>query len=154
MIKSLRFIHSVTLMSVVACVMFSCGDDEDTPGGSEKDLIGTWVFGVYALENCDDESNDWTFSDECTENDCQKFVFKADGTFTEIDIDSDTTETDGTYEVDGNKVTLCGVDAFVDDANCATFSFSISGNELQLSGEPDSDTSASGCEAVITLTAE
>lgn len=156
MFKPFRLIHSILLISICSLTLISCEEDEgSSDGGSEGSIIGTWIFNVYEVKNCDDEADHFIFSDECTEDDCQKFVFEANGTVTELDIDSNgTTEESGTYEINGNNVTICGLSAFVDDKECITFEFSFSGNELLLVGEPDPDLSGSGCEAFITFTKE
>lgn len=156
MFDSIKTFYSIILLVFLSMSITGCDDDSDDPGGSsDKDLIGTWVFSLYELVNCENESSNFTFSDDCTADDCQKFVISADGTITEQDIDSGgTTEQQGTYELNGNNITICGLDAFVDERDCASFSFTISDNELHFVGEPDADNAGPGCEAQITFISE
>lgn len=104
--KTNRLIY--TLFIALALVITSCGDDdEDSGGGIDADLVGTWTWSHDTYEDCDDSTYEGDYSISCTDDDCYQYVFTSGGAFTIIDTyEGEIEETSGTYETNGGNLTL------------------------------------------------
>ena len=135
------FIVALCSLGIIACD----NDSEPSPGDDASVLEAVWVVTSAVAENCDDASENGTFTSVCTPTDCLSVEFRADGTFVSTELEDGVTTTDeGTYTVSGNQLTL------TEGGMSEVATFSIDGNTLTLSGS-DAET---GCDFTTSLTKE
>lgn len=124
-----KFTLSMMVLTLVFGFMACSDKDEDLTGDKAKEaLIGKWTF-VSSTE--DGETYD--YEHECSSK--KDYVeFQGNGTFKIVDYYEDCSEETGlgTYSVSDNKLTI------KEDDESSTFTFKLSGNDLQL--ESDGET--------------
>lgn len=133
------------LMSVlfIAILFASCSSDDDS--SSENSIVGAWTLTEANLEVPQDFNNDGT-ADRNFKNEVPCFegtvAFTADGTFTQsfsnvepVELNGETiyvcngsTNTSGTYMLDGNQLTTTTTGTTPD---ITTTTINLSGNTLK-----------------------
>lgn len=125
-----KFTLSMMVLTLVFGFMACSDKDEDLTGDKAKEaLIGKWTF----VSSTEDGEN-YDYEHECSSK--KDYIeFQSNGTFRSIYYDDECSEEvdTGTYSVSGNKLTVKGRD----EGN-NTFTFKLSGNELELEVEGDS----------------
>jgi len=125
-----KFTLSMMVLTLVFGFMACSDKDEDLTGDKAKEaLIGKWTF----VSSTEDGEN-YDYEHECSSK--KDYIeFQSNGTFRSIYYDDECSEEvdTGTYSVNGNKLTVKGRD----EGN-NTFTFKLSGNELELEVEGDS----------------
>jgi hypothetical protein len=138
----MKRLNHLLLVSLV-CQLFilsSCDKDEDKDKDADS-IIGTWTLISSTLSECDDPDNEGLETFSCTNTDCQKVTFMADGTYEDDLVESGVIQvTTGTYTLIGNQITLC---EDVDD--CDDYGYTVSRGTLTLT------TRDAGCDQVIIL---
>lgn len=101
----------MAIVAVIMCVNFAAcsdDDDEDTRPDSEK-IVGQWVLtyeeGYVTDPNYPEEEEEWSHApkDEC--KGCGNFLFRADGTFVESDLDNSELQS-GKWALSNGLLTL------------------------------------------------
>lgn len=116
------FLAFLMIVLVAPVAFMACSDDDDA--GSDpipEELLGKWRQVSQVYSNCAIEEENGTVEYECTDSDCVTVEFFDDGTFEYIILEGGIEDvTEGTFRINGNKITLCP-----NDGDCGTDTFSV-----------------------------
>ncbi|MEM1120307.1 MAG: hypothetical protein AAGJ18_07640, partial [Bacteroidota bacterium] len=141
------------VLVVFTLLIVACGDD-----GDSSDLSGSYKITSITIENCSDPSENISF--EFDENGCfteqmveicvdGDWVFTNDTYTLSFNLSVDGTaltapqNTSGTFELDGNMITLCD-----SGINCESANIRFDGDTITVFGITDDD----GCEQTLVAT--
>lgn len=124
-----KFTLSMMVLTLVFGFMACSDKDEDLTGDKAKEaLIGKWVTLSFA-----DEEGIEDYEHACSSK--KDYVeFQSNGTMRSVYYEEDCSEEveTGTYSVNGDKLTIKGL-----EFDSFTYTFKLSGNDLQLEFEGD-----------------
>lgn len=124
-----KFTLSMMVLTLVFGFMACSDKDEDLTGDKAKEvLIGKWT--TVSITN---EDGTYDYENECSSK--KDYVeFQSNGTMRSVYYEEDCSEEveTGTYSVNGDKLTIKGL-----EFDSFTYTFKLSGNDLQLEFEDD-----------------
>lgn len=137
-------ILKIVFIGFLCILMANCSDTDASQAAIlQEQIVGSWDLSALTIDDCNNPNSDLSF--EFTDTGCgmykgvevcsdARFVFSSDGTYrttggiTTEDDDFLDTNAEGTWSVDGNKITICeGGDS------CEVSIASIIDNNLTLS---------------------
>lgn len=122
------------LWFTILFIALACNDKDEE---AENNLVGSWVAINFAVANCEDIRDNDTGNIDCSDLNCQRYIFSDSTTFiVQITTDGATQSESGTLNVDGDRLTLCSEDE--EEVICEVFSFVLDENSLTLSEAADS----------------
>ncbi len=130
-----NFIKTLLFVFIIPVFIFSCKDDDETPGAA---LIGTWEEVSFTSSGCVDPDDNESYT--CTSS-CERIVV----TENTVKVDSDPAIP---YTVNGNQLTLTQSSGGITIS--FTVTFEISGNTLTITQQDDA--ADGGCKNVSVYT--
>ncbi len=107
----------LSILAILTLSLTSCKSDDD--GSTESSIVGTWL-------------NSSTFEGE---TDTETYVFNSDNTYKHTsnevyDGETETSETEGTYKLEGDKLILKSVFSFITAE--AQYTYKLNNNKLTI----------------------
>jgi len=120
---NLFYLYLLCSLLAVALVASGCGDDEPNVEEPSNALIGTWSLSTLIATNCAEVTDNGSEIRPCTADECLKWEFREGGVIIISDtFDGDTDVSSGTYVISGNDLTISA------DGDTNTGVFSVVGN--------------------------